>query len=314
MPSYGEEMEACRTYDTLDELWIGSGQLIEEQKEAKEQLGFVARLTDPTANFMFNPVRKMSPSLAAAKVIWYLSGESKVDRIAPYDPKYLGIVDKKGEVFGAYGDRWKEWNQLEILAKLLKDKPDTQYAVIAQWMPSDIPYAYRMDKKNLPSALTLNFSIKDDRLNLVANLCSSDIWDDLPNDIFCFCCLQQIIATTLQIGIGWYQHQVMVLSCQDQRLEDLKRAVNVDAFNVSRQSYKEFHQPSLFNEIIPEVLAIEEWNRLNKLCTAASKVSDENILGQLLVMASTRWTTAKQVLKRIINPILRKYIEERSNK
>jgi len=312
MPSYGEEMEACRTYDTLDELWLGSGQLIEEQKEAKEQLGFVARLTDPTANFMFNPVLKMSPSLAAAKVIWYLSGETKIDRIVPYDPRYKDIAEKNGIIFGAYGDRWREYNQLQILVKLLRDKPDTKEAILVQWMPTELPYAYRGDKRSLPNALTLSFSIHDGRLNLITNMRFNDIWNDLPYDVFCFCCLQQIIATTLQVGIGWYQHQVMVLSCQDQRLEDLKRAVNVDAFNVSKQSYKEFHQPSLFTEIIPEVLAIEEWNRLNKLCTAASKISDENIFGQLLVMASTRWTTAKQVLKRIMNPVLRKYIEERS--
>ena len=250
------------SYETLDELWLDAAHQIEtngndllsRDGNSREILGFVGRISNPKAHFMFNPFRRMSPSYAAAEFLWYLSGTSSIEMIKQYAPQYERFSDDGVTAYGAYGKRWKHpefyaelikafpnpekereiidaslvtttihhatvVGQLLALISLLKSKPNTRQAILSMWTPGDLVHAVAGDKKDLPCTLNLIFSVRDGKLYLSTNMRSNDIWLGLPYDAFCFMSLQILIADVLNLDLGWYQHSAMSLHVDERNKE-----------------------------------------------------------------------------------------------
>lgn len=338
-------------FDSLDEMWINAAQTIiqhgeltgSRDGETKEILGYVGRLADPRANFMFNPIRKQSPAYAAIELLWYLSGTASVELLLPYAPQYKRFADSAGEAFGAYGARWKyvggltamdrlgpedhnTWptgkmpkentrSQLDAIIKLLKEKQETRQAIMVMWRSYDLLHAIIGDQKDLPCTLALNFIVRNGKLNMIATMRSNDLWLGFTNDIYCFCCIQQIVAQALGLELGWYQHQATSLHYYLRNAEKVLLAASPPAFQTEPLAV----QPTMvkLNDQIPVMLELEKYTREKKLMSEHTLGLPPRSLFELLVsMTATKWASNRDSLLsriKIISPVMAAYVEEHFN-
>jgi len=204
-------------------------------------------LEDPTRILMRSPSRKFSRRYAMAELLWYLSG-SKEGWIKHYAPQYERFLED-GFAHGAYGWRMRRrfGDQLGKVVNMLKRDPDTRRAVI-QLYSADIDLA--KDEKDIPCTLTLQFIVRYGKLHLIVNMRSNDAWLGLPNDVFCFAAIQQIVAGLAGFNLGTYFHNVgsMHLYARDVEKVNLSEIPNVS--NV-------FHFSSILDESIDLAVGAE---------------------------------------------------------
>lgn len=284
-----------RTFETFDELWVdaarytmGQGANIESRDgPCREVLGYTAKLTDTSYNFLFNPHRNMRPDYAAAELLWYLSGDGSVDMISAYAPSYVRFAND-GVVHGAYGVRIGQ--QITELVRLLQDKPNTRQAVISLWNDTDLGDAHTGQWNDLPCTLTLTFMLRDGALNMLVNMRSNDLWFGLPYDLFCWTSIQQLVASTLEVDVGWYQHSAASLHCYEKHWKRVMVAKDAD-FATHKLNYKSRPGKYLRDDITTAV-AMEIWNRNNKTCTQhlSARLGIGTMLEQIVIMAATKWT------------------------
>ncbi len=210
------------SYDTIDQAWPDlvdraklSSPIKSRNGDQRELEGMSIRIIRPEECWLWNADRGANPVYAAAELLWYLSWTNDGEQIAAYAPSYRSYLNSNGVANGAYGHRWKD--QFPPLLKMLEQEPWTRQAVMGAWNHSDIESPATPD---CPCTLTLQFLLRDDRLNLVTTMRSNDLWLGFPYDVWCFTSIQKLVAQHLSVELGWYQHQVGSLHLYD---KDSKR-------------------------------------------------------------------------------------------
>jgi thymidylate synthase len=107
-------------------------------------------------------------------------------------------------------------NQFENVARLLADRPTTRKAVIQLFDGADLAGTY----KDVPCTCTLQFMVRDGRLDLVASMRSNDAFFGLPHDVFAFTMLQEIMAETVGCELGEYSHFAASLHLYEENAGD----------------------------------------------------------------------------------------------
>jgi hypothetical protein len=118
--------------------------------------------------------------------------------------------------------------QLFSVIETLQTSPETRQAVLSIWHPMDAYEVAKARRKDIPCTLSLQFLVREGRLNLIVTMRSNDIWLGLPYDIFCWTTLQAFIAEELGLGMGWYQHQAGSLHLYEYNYIDAKIAVDIE--------------------------------------------------------------------------------------
>lgn len=302
------------SYDTFDDLWLNTAvELLDKGHKINsragstiELMGFVARLEDPTACFMYNPRRRLSAAYAAAETLWYLSGTDKIEMMLDYAPQYkrfanerpvikigkqpLSEVTTKGSelyAHGAYGKRWADNRQLDVLVSLLSEKQETRQAVLSMWRDSDLTWAYRGKMNDIPCTLSMHFLVRNGKLNLTTTMRSNDFWLGTPYDFFAFCHVQIILAAFLQLDVGFYQHQANSLHIYEKNMKAFEEATQVSKFTTENFEYvcrsRELHDE------IQHALRLERHNvKHHTMCYDCSPLQIASPLGQLVAYAATR--------------------------
>lgn len=85
-------------------------------------------------------------------------------------------------------------------------------AVIQLFDSSDLAGTY----KDVPCTCTLQFIIRNDRLDMVTSMRSNDAYKGLPHDVFSFTMLQEIAARMLKVELGEYHHFAASLHLYDE--------------------------------------------------------------------------------------------------
>lgn len=168
-----------------------------------EIMAATLQLTNPRSRIS-QSVTRGRPFSALGELGWYLSGSGKTGQIVHYVRVYEQY-DEDGEIYGAYGPRLRNFDgidQLVEVIELLRQKPSSRRAVIQLYDHADLIG----DHRDVPCTCTLQFLVRDNQLNLVAYMRSSDVYLGLPHDLFCFTMLQEIVARSLKIDLGSYFH------------------------------------------------------------------------------------------------------------
>lgn len=337
------------TFNSVDDLWVDSiktiliegSELPSRDGPTREVLGYCARLSQPKANFLFNPVRKINPSYAAAELLWILSGRRTIQALQPYAPQYTRFCDvavllvdennhefspvskgglpRRAEVMyahGAYGSRlWRNLaglRSIDLLIHLLKSDPNTRQAVLTFYdTGQDQVKATLGNKKDIPCTLSLNFIIRDGKLNCLGTMRSQDVWLGLPHDIFVFTCLQQLIAEAVGVDVGWYQHSLMSLHLYDRNKAKAIEAADrqLDALTTRSIGYEK-HPKDPFS-LIADAVQAEEVNRLSGIISSPLPIGHGTMLHQLVIMAAHKWLDLKRInVDNITSPAMAKYMEE----
>jgi len=216
------------THRSVDEMWLDVlgtlSALTVPQVESRagpsaEVLGYSAVLSDLDRTFLLNKCRNLSPTYAAAELLWYLSGEDSLERLRPYAPSYSRFAEGD-RAWGAYGHRWwadptflaeskqNPYGQICMAVELLLSRPTTRQCVVTAWNAGDLPHALLGDKADLPCTLAWQFVRREGKLHLVVTMRSEDAWLGLPYDVFVNTTMQRLVAAQAGLELGTYVHQV----------------------------------------------------------------------------------------------------------
>lgn len=168
-----------------------------------EIIGAVTTIEDPTRGIVLSGIRNMPIRYAVGELLWYLSGSNKVSDISKYSDVWKRLSDDGEHVNSAYGHRIFHqfgFDQWEHVKNLLKADPLSRQAVIHIKEPSNQP------TKDLPCTVSLQFFIRDNKLYMITNMRSNDIWMGFPYDVFSFTALQVKMAMELGVDLGTYTH------------------------------------------------------------------------------------------------------------
>lgn len=338
-------------FSNADELWVDAidscldSPLAGPSRDGDvcgETIGWTATLTDIARNFVYCPVRRLSPAFAAAEVLWYLSGDVSINRIVPYAPSYTkygnptkmrvnesGYEDPSGtreEVLiastgAAYGRRLASLDAenrtiFSGVLELLKNKPNTRQAVVGIWDPKyDGFHARKGDLASIPCTLSLQYLIRDNRLHCVCTMRSNDVWLGLPHDMFSFTTIQRLVADALGLEYGHYHHHVGSLHIYDRNREKCD-LVTRSTWTVPEAGHE--YSPVIDSHLVEHMKSavdLEAANRRNKACYRGCEdlLGRNSILLQLVCMAASKWDSpgsGGSSVKRMPDKELRKYSEK----
>lgn len=145
--------------------------------------------------------RGLNYKFMAAEAHWILSGDDRVETIAPYAARIKDFSDDGVRFFGAYGPKIKA--QLPyIIDKLSKDK-DSRQAGLTIWRESP------PQTKDVPCTIAIFFAWRGDKLNCHVFMRSSDIWLGLPYDVFNFSMLAHLVCGLINESMNDYEVKVL---------------------------------------------------------------------------------------------------------
>lgn len=174
--------------------------------EAREIAGAVIKLRNPRIRLSRTDNRGVLFS-CLGEWLWYMSGTNSLKFISYYVKKYAEFSDDNKTIHGGYGPRLfgeGKHDQIHRIIELLQRKQDSRQAVVQIFDSSDI----LVDHKDVPCTCTLQFMVRNRRLNLIASMRSNDAYLGLPHDFFAFTMLQELIARSLDLELGYYKHFV----------------------------------------------------------------------------------------------------------
>lgn len=190
------------------------GSRIEPTKGAATELsGVLLRLNSPRARLSRTETRGILFS-CLGELLWYLKGTNRLDFIEYYISRYKQYSDDGETIFGGYGPRifGSDGNsQILKITELLRSKPDSRQAVVQIFDKADLTEAHL----DVPCTCTLQFMVRDRRLNLFVSMRSNDAYMGLPHDVFAFTMIQELVARALDLDLGHFKHFVGSLHLYD---------------------------------------------------------------------------------------------------
>jgi thymidylate synthase len=161
-------------------------------------------------NIITLPERKFPVKGAQAEFLWYMTGVPNANAVAKFLPNWLKFGDEQGKVNSNYGAYWKV--SIPRIIDILKRDKTSRRAVMNIYHDGNEPFG-----KDTPCTLTLQFLIRTDKydgidkLDLIVNMRSNDIWYGLSIDQYTNSMLHQLVLHSLQetypdLQLGWYGH------------------------------------------------------------------------------------------------------------
>lgn len=132
------------------------------------------------------PERSLNYRFMAAEAYWILSGDDRVETIAPYNSKISQFSDDGKVFFGAYGPEFVK--QLPYVVRKLATDRNSRQAGMTFWRQCP------PETKDVPCTVALFFQIRNRKLNAHVFMRSSDIWLGLPYDVFNFSMIGHMIC------------------------------------------------------------------------------------------------------------------------
>ncbi len=212
-----------------------------------EDLGFSGRIENPYDRLIFIPERHWDIVYGTGEFIWYVTGSDSLEFIRYYAPSYDRFSDDGKTLYGAYGSRLfknEESDSLHVenaissVIRKLKEDPDSRQALSMIWRQKDM---HVFQTKDLPCTVSLQFLIRDNKLNMITTMRSNDVWLGSTNDIYCFTLLQELIASKLKIDLGFYQHNSGSMHLYEK---------NINIINEKKRYFFENHESIPMNKIL----------------------------------------------------------------
>ena len=184
----------------------------------KERLNESYALIDPTQNLFKNEVRSIPLKYIAGELIWYFSGDNRIENIVDYSSFWDNIKNPDGTLNSAYGDLifkrknehgFSQWQWAHM--SLVKDK-DSRQALMYFGRP-DFQY---QSNKDFVCTCFAQFFIRDNHLSMHVTMRSNDIIKGTTFDVPFFTLLQQNMYLLLkeeypELQLGNYVHNAMSL-------------------------------------------------------------------------------------------------------
>lgn len=184
-------------------------------------------LTSPRRRCITTPERKWNLPLAIGEFCWHASGSKSVQFIEYYAPRWREFSDGVEILGSCYGHnifqpRDGKPSQWDRLINLLRTEPHSRRAVLQLFEPHT---GLSADAIDAACTCSIQFLMRDSRLNAIVYMRSNDAIWGLPYDIFLFTMLQELLALQLGVELGAYFHVVGSLHLYRKHFELAKRII-----------------------------------------------------------------------------------------
>lgn len=211
-------------HQTYKKILKGKTNIVKATKGVnKEIIGAMLLLKDPRARISRSETKGTIFS-CLGELLWYLSASSDLEFIKYYIDGYDQYAETDGSIHGAYGPRIFQGsnNQFQIVKHRLIKNAGTRKAVIQVFDARDILKDYH----DVPCTCSLQFFIRNSKLDLVVHMRSSDAYKGLPHDIFAFTMFQEIMARDIGCEVGTYKHISGSLHLYEPEFEKAQAYIN----------------------------------------------------------------------------------------
>ena len=219
-----------------------------------ENIGFSSVIEEPRHRIIFSKIKKFDLNYALGETLWYLKGDNSLKMIQNYAPSYDRFSDDGTTLNGAYGPRIHD--NLNNVINKLKNDSDSRQAIILIWRKEEL----KKQTKDLPCTVYLQFFIRENKLYMITNMRSNDLWLGLPYDIFAFTIIQEYIASLLKVEIGHYQHNAGSLHIYENAIKKLSE------------------QEQTIHPISTPMKPIRNWSTLSNLLSYEEELRNNKIL------------------------------------
>ncbi len=204
-------------YKTVFDTVMREGELASPHaRETKELCASMIEITNPRQR-MCSARSGFNLPFSCAEVLWILSGKGDKDMICHYLPRFAEFHDEGWRMFHApYGVRLMRYgyderneyhfpvvNQFEECYKKLKQDPESRQAVMMLWNPWK---DNKQVSKDYPCNNWSHMMIRHGALDWTQVVRSNDLILGVPQNIFQFTHLQEIMAGWLGVEVGVYRH------------------------------------------------------------------------------------------------------------
>jgi len=209
--------QTIREFETMDDVLRASlnsilrfgSDVSPRNRETRELIGWVFRLTQPRARKIHFKARRWSESLAIGELCWHLSGSDDLHFITYYSPVWASFSDDGEHIRGScYGKRIfagskQSMSQWDFVKKTLREDPASRRAILTLYPAESSLRKLKLDQ---PCLTTIQFLIREGKLHCITTMRSNDVIWGLCYDVYFVTMLQELLALELGVSLGWYQH------------------------------------------------------------------------------------------------------------
>lgn len=180
----------------------------------RQNVGFY--IENPMDNEITLDYRAWSKKYAEREWEWYMSENRSVVELV----KHAKIWDKMHNgnyiVNSNYGYQWNRNGQLDNVVKELRENKSSRRATITIHDAKE----YEDHALDTPCTETIMFEIGNSgKLNMTVIMRSNDLWYGFCNDQYQFSKLLELVASRLEVGIGWYYHFTFDLHLYNSKIQ-----------------------------------------------------------------------------------------------
>lgn len=267
--------------------------------EIKELINCCIEIENPRDRIVYCPERAMNMAYAFGELTWYLSGDNDLSTMEYYSKFMKDCSDDGKTLNSAYGYRiftgkhsLIPFNQWENVKRILSEDKDSRQAIIHLHTPND------KKTKDEVCTLTLQFFIRDEKLDMITTMRSNDIYLGFVYDVFCFTMLQEMMANELNVELGTYYHNVGSMHIYQNRFKILEKhtCIELGPMNHFAYTHTMFGQALIgferelreaadaYKELKKQVENVEEYSECNRkfisemYITRVERDKDTNLL------------------------------------
>lgn len=218
----------CNIFKELRKALLVAPVVAPRGQKTKELLSVSIELINPRNRLIYHLERKYNYAFNVAEMISYLAGINSVQYMDFWNSNYKQFSDNRVNFRGNYGERLKFY--IPELIEKLKNDSDTRQATLSVYSSEDM----MRKTKDTPCTLALDFKIRDKKLYLHVFMRSNDLIFGLQYDLPAFTMIQEIIANTLGVELGNYNHTTASLHVYERHWELLKEMKDVKAIKSSK--------------------------------------------------------------------------------
>jgi thymidylate synthase len=222
------------------------------ENPTSEIIGASLVLKNPRARLSLSETRGKMFSVLG-EFLWYLSKGNDLKFVEYYIPRYAKFnkPNQKGMIDGGYGPRLfnlhGKCDQVKNVIDRLKENSFSRRAVIQIFDGEDL-----VKYPDVPCTCTLQFFVRNEKLHMVTYMRSNDAYRGFPHDVFAFTMLQEIIARSLAVDLGYYYHNVGSLHLYKNDKKDVEKY------------FKEGYQSINVKFAMPAMPQEDPWNQIEK--------------------------------------------------
>ena len=200
--------------------------LLEEGKKVrprgmltKELMQETFCIEDPNSSLIYIPGRNFSIAHAIHESFLIFCDNNRVNVAGYFNKNIAQFSDDGNTLYGSYGHRIAK--KMQGVLDKLKEDHDTRQALLTIHRVDDSI----VKTKDPPCTITLQFTIRDEKLNMHVYMRSNDIVWGTPYDVFVFTTIQKVFANTLGIPIGKYYHTATSLHMYERDFEKCREYI-----------------------------------------------------------------------------------------